>query len=140
MGRMIRVQDLVGGVPCAPMAPARRLGICMLAFASFGIAAAPSFADAALTHPRVADVRRDAVDGSAAGDDGATTTTIVASEGPVPEAGARSPSIGPILVPTSGSSVTGAWWLMAFGGLQLVGLFLITRRARARLSTDDAQP
>lgn len=113
----------------------------MLAFASFGIVAAPSFADAALARPRVAGVvASEAVDGSAAADDAATTTTIVASEGPVPEAGARSPSIGPVLVPATGSSFTGAWWLVAFGGLQLVGLFLITRRARARLSTDDAQP
>lgn len=114
----------------------------MLAFASIGVVATPTFADAALAHPRVVrDVQRDAVDGSAAADDDTTTsTTIVASEGPLPGAGARSPSIGPIIVPTSGSSFTGAWWLVAFGGLQLVGLFLITRRARARLSTDDAQP
>ena len=115
----------------------------MLAFAASGIAAAPSFARAAPARPQVVvEVVRDAVDGSAAGDDSddGTTTTIVASEGPVPEAGARSPSIGPILVPTTGSSFKGAWWLVAFGGLQLVGLFFITRRARARLSTDDAQP
>lgn len=86
------------------------------------------------------EVQTDIADGSA----DSTTTTIVASEGPVPEgnpeAGARAPGIGPILVPTAGSSFNGAWWLVAFGGLQLVGLFFITRRARARLSTDDAQP
>lgn len=74
-------------------------------------------------------------------DDG-STTTVVASEGPQPGAGAGglSPEIGPIIVPADGSSFSGAWWLVAFGGLQLVGLFFITRRARARLSTEDARP
>lgn len=112
----------------------------MLAFAASGIVAAPTFAQAAPVSMQVThDVQTDTADGSAGG--ATTSTTIVASEGPVLEnqAGARSPSIGPVLVPTNGSSFTGAWWLIAFGGLQLVGLFFITRRARARLSTDDAQ-
>lgn len=73
-------------------------------------------------------------------DGGATTSTIVASEGPVKAPEAKSPEVGPILVPTDNSSFNGAWWLVAFGGVQLVGLFFITRRARARLSTEDAQP
>lgn len=115
----------------------------MLAFMASGIVAAPSFAQAARAPMHVAEqVQTDVADDASGGP--TTSTTIVASEGPVPEnqpgAGARSPGIGPILVPTSSSSFTGAWWLIAFGGLQLVGLFFITRRARARLSTDDAQP
>ncbi|MFZ4720237.1 MAG: hypothetical protein ACOYMR_12480 [Ilumatobacteraceae bacterium] len=66
---------------------------------------------------------------------GGDESTIVASEGPV-----RAPEVGPILVPTDDSAFGGAWWLVAFGGVQLVGLFFITRRARARLSTEDARP
>jgi hypothetical protein len=64
----------------------------------------------------------------------APTTTIVESGGP------PRPEVGPIVVPADGSSFGGAWWLVAFGGVQLVGLFFITRRARARLATEDAQP
>ena len=70
-----------------------------------------------------------------------TTTTIVASEGPNPGLGrgGGSPEIGPIVVPAETSSFSGAWWLVAFGGVQLVGLFFITRRARHRLSTRSAR-
>ena len=70
-----------------------------------------------------------------------TATTAVASEGPVPNnPGGPSPEIGPIVVPTESSAFSGAWWLVAFGGVQLIGLLLITRRARSRLSPQDAQP
>ena len=72
-------------------------------------------------------------------DDAVTTTTIVASEAPRAGAGGLAPEIGPIIVPTDGSSFSGAWWLVAFGGLQLIGLFFVARRARARLSTEDAR-
>ena len=71
----------------------------------------------------------------------ATSTTAVASEGPVANnPGGPNPEIGPIVVPTESSSFSGAWWLVAFGGVQLIGLLLITRRARSRLSAQDAQP
>lgn len=117
--------------------------LAFMAFMASGIMNAPSFAHAARAPMQVAEVVQTDLGNSSAGGD-TTSTTVVASEGPVPQqqpgAGARSPSIGPIIVPTTGSSFTGAWWLIAFGGLQLVGLFFITRRARARLSTDDAQP
>jgi hypothetical protein len=63
----------------------------------------------------------------------------VASEAPRAGAGGLAPEIGPIIVPTDESSFSGAWWLVAFGGLQLIGLFFIARRARARLSTEDAR-
>ena len=101
---------------------------------------AVAFADA---QPRAADQGAVVAADVATSDpesDQATTTTVVASEGPQPGAGAGglSPEIGPIIVPTDGSSFSGAWWLVAFGGVQLIGLFFITRRARARLSTDDA--
>ncbi|MEN9644535.1 MAG: hypothetical protein RL238_1204 [Actinomycetota bacterium] len=126
------------------MATARRLVLCVL-LTLVSVSAAPSVAraDASPVVPAAVaeEVQTDIADGSA---DNTTSTTIVASEGPVPEAkpesGARAPGIGPILVPTAGSSFNGAWWLVAFGGLQLIGLFFITRRARARLSTDDVQP
>ncbi len=73
--------------------------------------------------------------------DDATTTTIVASESPNPGLGqgGPAPEIGPIVVPADSSSFSGAWWLVAFGGVQLVGLFFITRRARTRLSTRGAR-
>ncbi|MFM2076617.1 MAG: hypothetical protein RJA49_507 [Actinomycetota bacterium] len=71
----------------------------------------------------------------------APSTTAVASEGPVPNnPGGAAPEIGPIVVPTESSAFSGAWWLVAFGGVQLIGLLLITRRARSRLSPQDAQP
>lgn len=87
-------------------------------------------------------VAADVATSTATGDGAASSTTIVASEGPDPGAGAGglAPEIGPIVVPGDESSFAGAWWLVAFGGLQLVGLFFIARRARARLSTDDARP
>jgi hypothetical protein len=74
-------------------------------------------------------------------DQDGSTTTIVASESPNPGLGrgGGSPEIGPIVVPADTSSFSGAWWLVAFGGVQLVGLFFITRRARHRLSTRDAR-
>ena len=70
-----------------------------------------------------------------------STSTIVASESPNPGLGrgGASPEIGPIVVPAETSSFSGAWWLVAFGGVQLVGLFFITRRARHRLSTRSAR-
>gem|GEM_PF-3927855 len=133
------------------MAPARRLAFCVLMTLGSWAAATPAYAHAHVSAAPVSaapvpavvspadEVQTDVADGSSG-----TTTTIVASEGPVPEnqpgAGARAPGIGPILVPTAGSSFNGAWWLVAFGGLQLVGLFFITRRARARVSAGDAQP
>lgn len=75
---------------------------------------------------------------AAAGADGGTTSTIVASEPPAP--GGREPEAGAIVTPTDGSSFARAWWLVAFGGLQLIGLFFITRRARSRLADEDAHP
>lgn len=62
---------------------------------------------------------------------GATTTTIVASEGPVP-AGGQKPQVGPFLSSVHVGGLGGYWWLVGFGGLQLVGLAVVTRRARAR--------
>lgn len=80
-------------------------------------------------------------DDTTADPSGTTTTTIVASESPNPGLGrgGGSPEIGPIVVPADTSSFSGAWWLVAFGGVQLVGLFFITRRARHRLSTRNAR-
>lgn len=74
-------------------------------------------------------------------DQSSTTTTIVASESPNPGLGrgGASPEIGPIVVPADSSGISSAWWLVAFGGVQLVGLFFITRRARHRLSTRSAR-
>jgi hypothetical protein len=76
-----------------------------------------------------------------ADDTAVTTSTIVASESPNPGLGqgAPAPEIGPIVVPADTSSFSRAWWLVAFGGVQLVGLFFITRRARTRLSTRSAR-
>jgi hypothetical protein len=69
-----------------------------------------------------------------------TTTTLVASEPPVGnQPGVKSPTVLPVPDDVESAWSTGAWWLAGFGGLQLVGLFFVTRRARARLSTDDAR-
>jgi hypothetical protein len=100
--------------------------------ASLLLGSVPSHAGTHTVHQTVSV----AVAATDAGDD-STTTTIVASEGPVPGIDPRG-----IPLPTGEAS---EWWegkslLLAFGGLQLVGLFFITRRARARLSTDDSQP
>ena len=70
-----------------------------------------------------------------------TTAPRVATEAPAPggQVGAPIPEIGPFVAPVSVSHFSGTWWLVGFGGLQLVGLFVITRRARARLSVPDAR-
>ncbi len=100
--------------------------------ASLLFGSVPSQAVAHTVQPSVSVAVAAAEDG-----DDATTTTIVASEGPVPGGDPRA-----LPVPSVDASEwwEGKVWLVAFGGLQLIGLFFITRRARARLSTEDAQP
>ncbi len=126
------------------MATAQRHRILTLAWAVIALFVATPAVALADAHPGTADqgavVAADVATSDPESDEAATSTTIVASEGPQPGAGAGglSPEIGPIIVPADGSSFSGAWWLVAFGGVQLIGLFFITRRARARLSTDDA--
>lgn len=70
-----------------------------------------------------------------------STAPHVVSEAPVPAgevAGGPAPQIGPFDATVGASGIGGVWWLVGFGGLQLAGLFVITRRARARLSASDA--
>jgi hypothetical protein len=108
--------------------------------ASVCVGAAPVPASQQLAYAAPAGAA-DTIDSDQSDDQaGDTTTTVVASESPNPGLGqGRSPEIGPIVVPAESSSFSGAWWLVAFGGVQLFGLFFITRRARTRLSTDDAR-
>lgn len=76
--------------------------------------------------------------GAADADD--TTTTIVASEPPVGgKPVVKSPNALPVPDDVESAWSNGAWWLAGFGGLQLIGLFFVTRRARARLSTNDTR-
>ena len=105
-------------------------------------AAADGRASSSTRPAAVVAIATQRVDGSRAGaatgsgqDTGSavTTTTVVESGGPLPE-------VGPILVPTDDNGVSTRWWLVAFGGVQVVGLFLVTRRARSRLATNDIQP
>jgi hypothetical protein len=105
------------------------------------VGAAPLPIEHAVAYSAAPAGAADTIDSDQAGDQaGVTTTTIVASESPNPGLGqGRAPEIGPIVVPAESSSFSGAWWLVAFGGVQLFGLFFITRRARTRLSTDDAR-
>ena len=72
---------------------------------------------------------------------GPTTTVQVASEAPTPGAAvADSPRVGPLDAAVGGTPGRGVWWLFGLGGLQVVGLFVMTRRSRARLSAPDATP
>lgn len=118
------------------MSPASRRTSLALGCAALLSLAAPAHGAAASggtsSTPRAAVV---AVAPASATDDGAAapTTTIVDSGGPLPQ-------VGPILVPTDDNGVSTRWWLVAFGGVQVIGLFLVTRRARSRLVTHDIQP
>ncbi len=125
------------------MSTARRFLSFVLALVASLTVMAPLTARASDTdvHRTVSVAVHAAGEQADAGDaDPATTTTVVASDGPVRNPGGPSAEIGPVVVPTEGSSFSGAWWLVAFGGVQLIGLLLITRRARSRLSTRDARP
>lgn len=66
---------------------------------------------------------------------GPDTTVQVASAAPVPvPAAAGSPRVGPLDAGVGGAPGRGVWWLFGLGGLQVAGLFIMTRRSRARLS------
>jgi hypothetical protein len=67
-----------------------------------------------------------------------TTTVLVASGGPAPQA--PGPRIGPFRGTTTESGVRAAWWLLVIGGAQVLALLVITRRSRARLPLDDDAP
>ncbi len=69
-----------------------------------------------------------------------TSTTQVASEAPTPGVGAGEPRVGPLDDGVGGGPSSGVWWLFGLGGLQVAGLFVMTRRWRARLSTPDVAP
>jgi hypothetical protein len=73
--------------------------------------------------------------------DAPTTTVQVASEAPSPGAAvADAPRVGPLDAAVGGTPSRGVWWLFGLGGLQVVGLLVMTRRSRARLSVPDATP
>jgi hypothetical protein len=64
-------------------------------------------------------------------------TVLVASGAPIPGAAvADAPRVGPLDAGVGGARGHGVWWLFGLGALQVVGLFVMTRR-RARLSTPD---
>jgi hypothetical protein len=66
-----------------------------------------------------------------------TSSTLVASEAPVPQHPV--PRIGPF----RGSAevrVRAARWLLLLGGVQVVALMVVTRRARSRVSERDVEP
>ena len=70
-----------------------------------------------------------------------TSAPKVASEAPVPGgqvADGPTPRVGPFVAPTDVGAIGGVWWLIGFGGLQFIGLFVITRRARAKVSASNA--
>jgi hypothetical protein len=72
---------------------------------------------------------------------GSPTTVRVASEAPSPVAAAAdAPQVGPLDAGVGGTAATGVWWLFGLGALQVAGLFVMTRRARIRLSTPEPAP
>jgi hypothetical protein len=77
---------------------------------------------------------------AAAVSDGATTTTLVASEAPTPGAAAGRPRVGPLDSGVGSRGGSGVWWLFGLGAAQVAILFVMTRRSRARLSTHEAAP
>jgi hypothetical protein len=76
------------------------------------------------------------------GADEITSSTLVASGPPVPQRTATrgpAPRIGPFRV-TAEVGVRAAKWLLLVGGVQVVALMIVTRRARSRLSARDVEP
>jgi len=71
----------------------------------------------------------------------APTTTLVASEAPTPGAAvAGAPRVGPLDTGVGDPRGGGVWWLFGLGAAQVAILFVMTRRSRARLSTQDLAP
>jgi hypothetical protein len=126
------VSRALRGVARATSVPAAALSMVLVAMVGFVSPAA------AVGHARTDE----AVEASTASTAPvAPSTTLVASEAPTPGAAvAGAPRVGPLDAVVGDGQGAGVWWLFGLGAAQVVILFVMTRRSRARLSPQDVAP